>query len=94
MRAGKWKFLINYDGSEPQLYDLESDVGETLNLVADHPEVAEDLKIALFEWNGTMPADAGDPSFQAPAAEKQEGNGKSTGKRKGRGKGKMKGVGK
>lgn len=94
VRAGKWKFLINYDGSEPQLYDLESDVGETLNLVADHPEVAEDLKIALFEWNGTMPADAGDPSFQAPAAEKQEGNGKSTGKRKGRGKGKMKGVGK
>lgn len=65
VRDGKWKFLINYDGSEPQLYDLEEDVGETRNLAAAHPDLVEDLKSAVFEWNATMPKDAGDPAYEA-----------------------------
>ena len=37
MRDGRWKFLINPDGSEAQLYDLESDEGETVNLLSKQP---------------------------------------------------------
>ena len=62
VRDGKWKFLINYDRSEPQLFDLDADIGETKNLVAENPEIAKRLEKALFDWNATMPADAGDPN--------------------------------
>lgn len=63
VRDGKWKFLINYDRSEPQLFDLDADIGETKNLVAENPEIAKRLEKALFDWNATMPADAGDPNY-------------------------------
>jgi len=59
VRDGKWKFLINYDGSSPQLYDLDTDAAESKNLVSEHPEVVSRLEQAIFEWNETMPADAG-----------------------------------
>lgn len=63
VRDGKWKFHINYDGSNPQLYDLSKDISESDNLAEENPEVVERLKKAVFEWNETMPADAGDPSY-------------------------------
>ena len=59
VRDGKWKLLINYDGSIPQLYDLDQDVAESKNLTAEHPDITARLKKALFEWNDKMPADAG-----------------------------------
>ncbi|MEM7602129.1 MAG: sulfatase-like hydrolase/transferase, partial [Verrucomicrobiota bacterium] len=37
VRDGKWKLLINYDESEPQLYDLNEDVSEAKNVAAEHP---------------------------------------------------------
>ncbi len=63
VRDGKWKFLINYDGSDPQLYDLDADISETTNLADQHPDVAERLRRAVFAWNATLPVDAGSPSF-------------------------------
>ena len=59
VRDGKWKFLINYDGSSPQLYDLNNDAPESKNLATGHPKVVDRLKKAIFEWNQQMPADAG-----------------------------------
>ncbi len=59
VRAGKWKFLINYDGSDPQLYDLGTDAPESNNLAKQHPEIAVRLKKAIFDWNQQMPGDAG-----------------------------------
>jgi len=64
VRHGQWKFLINYDGSNPQLYDIIGDPSETENLVADFPEVATRLSSAITEWNATLPPDAGDPAFK------------------------------
>lgn len=66
VRSGKWKFLINYDKSEPQLYDLEKDVSESQNLAADQADLVEKFTTAVFEWNEGMPMDAGDPSYLAP----------------------------
>jgi arylsulfatase A-like enzyme len=64
IRDGKWKFLINYDGSDSQLYDIVNDPSESRNLVSEFPEVAAALKGAVFQWNATMPIDAGDPSYK------------------------------
>lgn len=59
MRSGKWKFLCEYDGSEPELYDLEADLGETKNLADQHAELVERLKRELVAWHRSLPADNG-----------------------------------
>ena len=58
-RHGQWKYYVNYDGSDRQLYDLNADVSETRNVAKENPEVAQRLHKAVMEWNSTMPADAG-----------------------------------
>ncbi|MGB7344602.1 MAG: sulfatase-like hydrolase/transferase [Pirellulaceae bacterium] len=63
VREGKWKYLIDYDETDPQLYDLNVDASESNNVVDVHTKTAARLKMALLEWNQTMPADAGDPNF-------------------------------
>jgi uncharacterized sulfatase len=59
VRDGDWKLLCNYDGSQPELYHLASDRGETTN-VADHqPEIVSRLTAAAVKWHQAMPADNG-----------------------------------
>jgi uncharacterized sulfatase len=67
VREGNWKFLCEYDGSEPQLYDLASDRGETKNVAARNPDHVARLTKAVLEWHLAMPADNG-PSLVKPAA--------------------------
>lgn len=50
MRDGRWKFLVNPDGSEAQLYDLETDEGETNNLLAAEPERAASMSSEIAKW--------------------------------------------
>lgn len=50
MRDGRWKFLINPDGSEAQLYDLEADEGEAKNLLAEQPTRAAAMAARIAEW--------------------------------------------
>jgi uncharacterized sulfatase len=64
VRDGKWKYLVNYDGSDPQLYDLDADVAESRNLADEKKEVVARLHAALMTWNASMPKDAGDPTFE------------------------------
>ena len=66
-RKGKWKYYVNYDGGQPQLYDLETDAAESKNVADDHPDVVRRLHKALMQWNTAMPTDAGDPEFVRPA---------------------------
>ncbi|KAA5545414.1 sulfatase-like hydrolase/transferase [Roseiconus nitratireducens] len=69
VRDGRWKYLVNYDGGDRQLYDLLQDASETTNVVQEHPEVADRLHRELMAWNAELPADAGDPEWQGvPAA--------------------------
>ena len=64
VRDGRWKYLVNYDGSDPQLYDLDIDPSETRNLQVMHPKITERLQAAIDGWNSEMPADAGDPEWK------------------------------
>lgn len=63
VRDGQWKYLVNIDGSDPQLYDLAADPSESSNLAADHQELVARLDQAVRAWNATLPVDASDPSF-------------------------------
>lgn len=64
VRDGKWKYLVNIDGSTPQLYDLKNDPSESKNLASQHPEIVTRLDEALRTWNAEMPVDDSDPNFK------------------------------
>jgi uncharacterized sulfatase len=59
VRSGKWKFLCEYDGSQPELYDIASDLGESKNVAGEHPKVVTRLTKSLLEWHQSMPTDNG-----------------------------------
>lgn len=62
LRKGKWKFLMQFDGSGQQLYDLEKDVTESINLAESQPELVNELSRTLRDWNHSLPKDAGEKS--------------------------------
>jgi uncharacterized sulfatase len=62
VRDGRWKLLCEYDGSDPQLYDLDVDRGETKNLARKQPDVVSRLAKEVVAWHKSMPPDNG-PTF-------------------------------
>ena len=66
VRDGKWKFLCEYDGTEPELFDMETDRGETKNVATDHPNVVTRLTEILIAWNKTLPTDNGPQMVKKP----------------------------
>lgn len=66
MRSGKWKLLCEYDGSEPELYDLEKDRGETTNQADRHPDLVRSLKAQLLAWHRSLPPDNGPKLVNRP----------------------------
>lgn len=55
VREGKWKLLVNADGTFVELYDLESDRNETRNMAKEKPEIAHRLTDAVMKWKKTLP---------------------------------------
>ena len=55
IREGKWKFLINFDGTGAELYNMEIDEKETTNLVLTNPKEAGILKAKLLSWRLGLP---------------------------------------
>ncbi len=55
MREGKWKLLCDYDGSRPELYDLEHDPGETNNLAESERPLVQKMTRATLQWWASMP---------------------------------------
>jgi len=54
IRDGRWKLLVNPDGSDLQLYDLEADPGEKTNLAKMEAEKARVLWEKVRVWAGEI----------------------------------------
>lgn len=59
VREGKWKLLCDYDGSRPELYDLETDRAESTNLASSQPDAVRRLTAKVVAWHASMPPDNG-----------------------------------
>lgn len=55
VRDGQWKLLCDYDGSRPELYNLEKDVSESHNIAQDNSEVTDRLTKLVVDWWNRMP---------------------------------------
>lgn len=56
IRAGKWKLIEWYEDGSLELFDLEADIGETINLATEHPEIVADLHQRLRTWREQVDA--------------------------------------
>ncbi len=55
IRDGRWKLLINDDGSRLELYDMEAATNEQNNVAGTHGEVAKRLSEKLLSWRRSLP---------------------------------------
>ncbi|AQQ70051.1 Arylsulfatase [Limihaloglobus sulfuriphilus] len=55
IREGKWKLLMNPDGSRVELYDLKENPSETDNKASEQPIVVKKLRKKLLAWHKTIP---------------------------------------
>jgi arylsulfatase A-like enzyme len=67
VREGKWK-LVAEVASQPQLFNLATDVSESKDLATEHPEVLSRLRRAYDEWNQHNIA----PLFESPPGNRQK----------------------
>ena len=63
IREGEWKLLCEYDGTQPKLYNLASDQGETTNVDVQRPDLVARLTKTVLAWHKSMPPDNG-PSLK------------------------------
>ena len=55
MRDGKWKLLVNADGTGAELYDLLADPKEEKNVAADNAEVVKRFTEYALKWRKELP---------------------------------------
>jgi arylsulfatase A-like enzyme len=63
VRQDDWKFLMDADGSNAQLYNLKTDPKESLNVIENYTELGNRLKKLLLAWRESLP---GLPADGAP----------------------------
>lgn len=56
VRAGRWKLIEFFEDHHLELYDLEKDIGESVNLAARMPEKADELHGMLKTWRKSVQA--------------------------------------
>jgi arylsulfatase A-like enzyme len=55
VRDGRWKLLVNADGTGAELYHLATDRAEASNLAAAHPDLTARLTGRVLEWRKSLP---------------------------------------
>lgn len=55
IRSDQWKLLMNHDGSDAQLYNIETDPNESKDVIKDFPKVARRLNDKLSKWWLSLP---------------------------------------
>lgn len=65
VRQGKWK-LVCVKGEPTRLFDLEADVGEQKDVIADNPDTAKALQQTLDAWAAELKAPLWEPTVRNP----------------------------
>jgi len=60
IRKGKWKLIVHGD-NQRELFDLESDISEDRDMIAEHPEIATALAALLQSYLDNGRSTPGDP---------------------------------
>jgi arylsulfatase A-like enzyme len=55
VREGKWKLLVNADGTDAELYDVEADPTEITDLAAKRSKEVARLKKTALSWRKSLP---------------------------------------
>lgn len=55
LREGKWKFLMNKDESQIELYDLSGDRNEARNVADENPNLVQHYRKVLSNWRSSLP---------------------------------------
>lgn len=50
IRKGRFRLVEHFDGTQAELYDIENDIGETVNLIYSMPEKSNELLNELRQW--------------------------------------------
>jgi arylsulfatase A-like enzyme len=70
IRIGDWKLIEFFEDGRLELYNLADDVGETTNLIEDHPQRAATMHEQLEAWraetNAAIPHEL-NPTYEPPA---------------------------
>ena len=53
IRKGDWK-LVRNDGKKIELFNLATDISESKDLSAKHPEIVRELDAHWQSWNATL----------------------------------------
>ncbi len=56
IRDGRWKLLINDDGSSVELYDFDDDTTEEINVADQYKNVAGRLSQQVLAWRKSLPS--------------------------------------
>lgn len=67
IRSGRWKYIHGLQDGTSELFDLETDPGETRNLAAERPERRHNLSNRLAHWmRSVQPQELSDPEAITP----------------------------
>ena len=50
IRKGSYRLIEHFDGTPAELYNLENDIGETVNLINTLPDIRDDMLDDLRQW--------------------------------------------
>lgn len=69
VRRGRWKLHVDLETGKAQLFDLESDVGERIDVASQNPAVVQELTEGLIAWKRAVGAQEckANPSWSAEA---------------------------
>jgi arylsulfatase A-like enzyme len=56
IRDGRWKLLVNPDGSGAELYDVVADRSEAKNLANERQEIAQRMQGQVLDWRQSLPS--------------------------------------
>ena len=62
IRSAKWKLLEYHEDDRIELYNLENDLAEKVNLAASRVEKARELRTRLHEWRRSVGAQMPEPN--------------------------------